>query len=439
MRIVKLLLVILGLSFLGCGCDSSNDVNSIDENILTNPIFKEFNIGFGGSSSFPFVNKEGNNKIWVNGKNLILDDNLADNGYYQNIKDFNGTAFNKLHNYLKKSKFLIYWFTDGWSESWYDINGIQSLMDKGYIPVFQYWYFGDKLINGMPDENKKRLYQEDNIRVAEFLSKLHGLKMLIMEPEFNKQPVLKSEETQHEFASIISNAIDIIKAENPELLISLSMMDIGSRGVSNTATKCGYENCSLGDKYAWEKPQIVFNDLIDKLDFISFHQMMGQFSRDYNNPGGWDTPNPRKFSDEELGIEFLADRISNFSKFLHDKYNKPVFLPYIGITTATWDDANSNNKIEDSEIDYNGWVDRADSVYRKLAKLKPQLKANGLFGFAPMELFDNPRHDYGGYQYFMNNEYHLGIIGSGAKDELSIASYGDLHFKGHILDYIFDP
>ena len=55
-----------------------------------------------------------------------------------------------------------------------------------------------------------------------------------------------------------------------------------------------------------------------------------------------------------------------------------------------------------------------------------------------MALFDNPRQDYGGYQYFNNNEYHLGIVGSSAIDEDDIAPYGDLQFKGEILESIFN-
>jgi len=217
----------------------------------------------------------------------------------------------------------------------------------------------------------------------------------------------------------------------------LSMMDTGSRGVNNTASKCGYDTCALGDNYAWGQPEIVFKDLLEKLDFVAFHQMMGQFSRDYKNLGDWDNPNPRKSTDEELGIDFLAERISNFSKFLHEKYHKPVYLPYITIATATWEDNNSNRQIEDSEIDYYGWVDKARHTYKRLAELRDTLKKNGLFGYAPMALFDNPRHDYGGYQYFMNNEYHLGIIGSSAKDEVDIAPNGDLKFKADILETIY--
>ncbi len=403
-----------------------------------NPIFSEFNVGIGGVSSFPFSSNSGE-KIWVSAKNLLLNDDIGANSYYDDIKEYNVTSFKTLHNYVKESKFIILWLVEGWQESWYNLNDIQELMNAGYIPIFSYWYFGDKLLDGMPDDNKKELYAEDNLRVAQMLSKLNGEKMIIMEPEFNKPTVLESNTTQHQFASILSSAIDIIKKDNPELLFSLSMMDIGSRGVNDTSSKCGYENCSLGDKYAWERSSIVYEDLIDKLDFVSFHQMMGQFSRDYANPGTWDEPNIRAFSDDELGINFLAQRVSNMSKYLYTKYNKPVFVPYIAIATATWNDLDNDNEMDDNEINYYGWEDKANYFYAQLASNRETLKENGMFGFAPMSLFFYFCHDYGGYQYFMQNEYHLGIIGSSAIDEIDIAPYGDLYFKGNILDSIYVP
>ena len=436
MKSLQIILFLAILTFLGCGGGSSSNSS---RTITIDPIFKEFNVGFGGSSSFSFSSsKNEGEKIWVSVKDLLLDDNISHNSYYANIKEFNGSSFSKLQNSLKKSKFITFWFVDGWKESWYNLENIQALMDEGYIPVFSYWYFGDKLINGMPSEQKRDDYAQDNIRVADLLSKLDGKKIIIMEPEFNKQDVIKDEATQHKFASILSKAIDIVKAQNPDdLLVTLSMMDTGSRGVTDTASKCGYENCSLGDNYAWKKPEIVFNDLLDKLDFVSFHQMIAQFSRDHTNPGGWDTPNPRKFTDDEIGIDFLADRVVNLSKFMHEKYHKPVFMPYITVATGTWKDINNNHKIEDNEIDYYGWNQKAERTYKRLNELKIRLRENGLFGYSVMALFDNPRHDYGGYQYFMNNEYHLGLVGSSATDEIDIASYGDLKFKGKILETIF--
>ena len=275
--------------------------------------------------------------------------------------------------------------------------------------------------------------------MARFLSALKGKKILIMEPEFNKSAIVKDVETQEKFSFILSNAIDRIKDKNSkDLLISISIMDKGIRGVNNHHIGCGYENCSLGDKTTWANSETVINGLLEKLDFISFHQMIGSFSRDYENLGSWNQPNPRTYKDDEIGIDYLGTRILNLTTFLHQKYKKPVFMPFISIATATWDDENSNKKIETTEINYNGWEDKATYIYSELQELKPLLKENGLFGFAIMSLFDNPRQDYEGYQYFMNNEYHLGIIGSGAKDEVDIASDGNLYFKGNVLEYLFN-
>ena len=54
-----------------------------------------------------------------------------------------------------------------------------------------------------------------------------------------------------------------------------------------------------------------------------------------------------------------------------------------------------------------------------------------------MMLFDHPQHDYGGYQFFMRNEYHLGIIATSAEDEIDEHLYGDIEPKGRVLRYIF--
>ncbi|GEM_PF-1151698 len=412
--------------------------NSLDNNSTpsNNPLFTQFNVGIGGAGSFPFASSTPNETIWVNSVDLMLDSNIANNNYYKNIKSFDYQKFTSLQQYLKNSKFLVLWLVDGWQESWFDTTKIQSAMDRGVVPVFNYWYFGDKLMDGL-DETKKAKYKEDYARLSTFLNKLNGTKILIMEPEFNKQNITATAQSQHEFASVIGEAIDSIKAKTTNVLFSLAMMDTGSRNLNQTSAECGYANCALGDKYEWGLSEIVYNDLINKLDFISFQQMVGQFSRNPQNAGGWDTPNPIAYSDSQIGIDVLADRINNMAKFLKEKYNKPIFLPYIAIATASWSDTDGDNQIDSTEVIKDGWESKANGVYQKLSTMRETLLANGLFGFAPMELFDNPRHDYNGYQYFMNNEYHLGIIASGAVDVQDIASYGDLKFKGSILDYIY--
>ncbi len=415
----------------------SNSSNTSTPRKDTSPIFSKFNVGFGGSYAYPFTSNEAGKKIWVSSVDLVLNDNIENSDYYSNIKNFDASAFDTLQNSLKNSKFLVYWLVKGWQESWFDVEKIQQAMNAGYIPVFNYWWFGDKLMNGMPDSTKKEEYAKDNQKVANFLKKLNGTKFVIMEPEFNKENILSSESNQHEFASIISSAIDTIKSNTSNTLFSLAMMDTGSRSENKTYAKCGYDNCALGDKYEWGRPSIIYNDLMDKLDFISFQEMIGQFSRDPSNPGDWDNPNPISYSSADIGIDELSTRVANFSQFLKEKYNKPIFLPYIAIATATWNDTNSNNAIDNGEINYSGWEDKANKTYQELSDMKSELLNRGLFGFAPMALFDDPRHDYGGYQYFMQNEYHLGIIKSGAVDGVSIATDGDIVTKGDIVNSLF--
>jgi len=415
---------------------------STTPNLAVNPIvpkklFSKFNIGFGGAYAYPFTSNSGNDKIWVSSVDLVLDNNIENNSYYSNIKNFDATAFDNLQNSLKHSKFLVYWLVKGWDESWFNITKIQKAIDAGYIPVFNYWYFGDRL-DGIPTAQEQSEYTQDNAKVAKFLSKLKGTKLLIMEPEFNKQVIVSSEDRQHKFASIIGSAIDNIKSKTDNILFSLAMMDTGSRGENSTYAKCGFDNCSLGDKYEWGKPSIVYNDLSNKLDFISFQEMVAQFSRNPNNPGDWNNPNPIAYNNADIGIDNLSTRIANFSEYLHKKYKKPVFLPYIAIATATWSDTNSNGSIENSEIDYNGWEDKANSVYQELSNMKTELLNKGLFGFAPMALFDDPQHDVGGYQFFMQNEYHLGIIKSSAVDGVDIAPNGDITPKSNIINSLFN-
>ena len=396
-------------------------------------LFNSFNVGFGGSYAYPFLSNQGEKKIWVSSVELVMQDDIEDNSYYQDIKNFNGDNFSNLQDKLKNSKFLVYWVVKGWNENWFNLEKIQKAMDAGYIPVFSYWYFADELMGGMPNNDKISLYREDTLKFANFLNRLNGKKMVIMEPEFNKNTVLYNDNTQHEFASIIAEAIDTIRAKNADTIFSLSMMDTGSRSIKATYPKCDYENCSLGDKYEWSRPEIVYNDLLPKLDFISFQENIGQFSRNPN-----DIHTPIAYSNDDIGIDFLPSRINNFTKFLNQKYNKPVFLPFITVATATWNDNNEDKSIELSELNYHGWDDKLEETYKNLSQIKDTLKESGLFGYAPMSLFDDPMHDHYGYQFFLNNEYHLGIIGSSSIDAIDNGISGDLIFKNDVLSYIFN-
>ncbi|SFV51682.1 hypothetical protein MNB_SV-6-1274 [hydrothermal vent metagenome] len=413
--------------------------DSIKNETQSIEIFNEFGVGFGGSASFSFSQSDKNQAAWISGKKLIFEEDLTQDSQAKKIDPIDLPKFQKLQSCVKESKYIVYWLTKNWKESWFSISDIQSVIDSGRTPVFVYWYFGDTMSSGMPNQSDKDSYSDDNIRLAKFLGQLHGDMLMIMEPEFNKSWMTDGDNDaneQKEFAQIIKSGISKIKEKNRRIYFSLAMMDTGSRGLDDTRESCGYDNCALGDKRAWAKPFVVYDELSDDLDFISFQEMVGQFSRDPQNPGTWNSPNPKGYENYELGIDILDQRVFNFTKFLHDRYKKPIFLPYIAIATATWDDKNSNDKIEDSEIDKDGWNQKAENFYKNMKNSQDKLKNVGLFGYAAMGLFDNPSHDKGGYQFFMNNEYHLGIVATEASDEDKYAS-GNLVWKGRVLEYLF--
>ena len=409
-----------------------NDTTPID-------IFSTFGLGYGGPSAYQFSNMDDTDSIWMSTVDLALDKNLTENPYYQKIKNFQPEQFNLIQKHLANTKYLIYWLPKGWDESWFSVDQIQLAMNQGLTPIFMYWYFGDKLVNGIPSDEEITAYYEDNQRVTAFMAKLKGQKIVIMEPEFNKQAILETNETQDAFSEMINTAISTIKADtDKELLFSLCMTDTGRRSSNNVDINCGYDNCALGDQNAWSQAKPVYDKVINNLDFISFQQMLGQFSRDPHNPGTLETPIPKAYSEDDLSTELLAQRINNFTKFLHNSYEKPVLMPYMALATATWTDDNDNKSIDDDELDLSGWEYKVEQVYKDLYDMRDMLQENGLFGYAPLSLFDNPSQDKGGYQYFLNNEYHFGIMKTGAVDDIDSAIDGNLIPKGTVLDSIYN-
>jgi len=307
-------------------CNKSNELNlstlilplKLDDSFrysCDSFIYQKSKSGFGDRYAYQFYNN-----IWVSSIDLM------EGNINNSIADYNESAFNYLSKKLKKSRYLMYWITKGWKKNWFDLDKIQSAMDKGKIPVFLYWYFGDELMNGI-DENDVSDYLADVDRLKSFLSNLNGEKIVILEPEFNKENILNNEAQRNLFINAISNAID--KLKNLRVKISLCMMDTGRRD-ENSVDTCGYSNCALGDKSEWSRADSIYNSLLSKLDFISFQEMVAQFSRDPSNPGTWDNPNPISYNDSEIGINYLSKRVEISTSFV-----KISIIINIGITAIS--------------------------------------------------------------------------------------------------------
>jgi hypothetical protein len=413
----KILFFIVILFIIGCGSEENNNTS---QNIITQR-------GTPLRGGYPFY-KTDKNITWIDGLDFLLKDE-----FNYSILDFNKTAFENLHNYIQQNKYFSMWFVKSWFDAgtpsnWYHLDSIQKAMDKGYIPVFLFYYFGDSYNYVMPNDDEISQYYKDTQKFVDYISTLKGKKIVIVEPEFNKNIVLNNQDNADKMAQVYSNAIDIIKTLS-DVEISLCMMDTGNRGVYETFEKCGYKNCALGDKEEWSRSEIIYNQLLNKIDFISFQEMVSQFMRDPSNPGSNDNPNLKVYTADEIGVDFLADRINNFSNFLTNKYHKPVMLAYVSIASGVWNDINGDLKIEDDEFSPNGWDLKIDNFYNNMRNLEANLSKNNLLAYIPMALIDDPVHDINGYQAFNRNEYHLGLVSTSAKDENDTALYGDLKCK----------
>ena len=393
-----------------------------------NALTSSLNVGFGDRYSYNFCPENvSSSPITISTPELLLDDTLHTNPKNLKIKNFNPEQFQNLQHSLSKAKYTIYWLTENWEENWFNVQKIQDTMDAGYIPVFIYWYFGDKLIKKLDEEMAER-YTQNTQKLANFLEQFEGIKLVIMEPEFNKASIINSKANTQRFIKVLENALETLKTQIPNSYYSLCMTDTGNRNATPNK-ESGFESYALSDIDAWASTEAIYYALLPKLDFISFQEMLAPFSRDPHNPGSWKKPNPIHYSDTQLGIDHLSTRILNLSKYLNKTYKKPVFLPYIGIGTVTSRD----------QIATDVWEQKLLIFYKKLSISKKALHKAGLFGYAPMNLFDDPQHDVGGYQYFLENEYHLGIVKSSAIGGKDFYMEGDIKAKSNtsLLAYIF--
>ena len=447
LRIRNVVVLMMLFILMGCGGSTPSDTSStLTTTEVTTPLTTDLTgslqKGIGVDGAYPFANSEDpDNPIWMSSADLLLNEHINTDSRYQSIEKFDGEAFVNLQNRLKESQYIVYWITSYWNESWFDLKGMQALLDKGYVLVFNYWYFADALDGGLPNDEQVQAYYEHNKKVVKYLSQLKGKKLIIMEPEFNKQSVVTNPSTQDQeaFADMLGGAIDTLRAGISDVAFSLSMMDTGVRDASVSYSACGYSPCSKGDLDMWKRSETIYKRLGDRLDFISFSEMLGQFSRDYKKPTKDDgTPNPRSYTNTELGIDDLPERLVNLVNYLQETYEKPVFLSHIALATATWEDANGDDVVQTDEVNASGWQPEVDTFYIELKKRSGDLLEGGLFGLASMKLFDNPQQDINGYQYFLQNEYHLGLVSTSAVDGVDTYLKGDIHFKGTVFEGLFN-
>ena len=424
-----------------------------------NSFFESFHLGIGGRPALPFRAEYSANPIWISMTDIVFGMNWTQKQPLYAIDDGEGDPVVEEFDRLREEmgighvKFLTIWVTRGWQEQWYDLQSLQKALDGGLVLVVNYAFFMDELAKPAARERVRKLageYERSSRRLGLMLGKLQGDILIVMEPEFNKRNILKWQQ----FPELIRrNGIQVVrehaakvkpgrvfffrKPKKRRIFFGIAVTDTGSRDTQSKDRMFGRK--SLGDSRNWRSFHTLLKPLVDDLDFIAFQEMVGSFSRD-----PYRLERVRRYTAEELGMVDIDRRIENFTAWLHRRYHQPVLLSYIALATGTWDDKDKDRTVDAEEVDPLGWVDIVADAYEKISRRYRSYESAGLFGLAPMMLFDNPSHDIGKFQYFDRNEYTLGLIATDAVPGVNSPLGGHWIYKKrkgakrNIVETIFD-
>lgn len=257
----------------------------------------------------------------------------------------------------KKSKSVSsvsIWITAQWQEDWYSVKETQEeIIDKGYIPMFIFYYFADEITPAFVKEHEKE-YFDTLHRFTEYLKKLDGQKIVVLNPEYNMFGVEKLDAMN----DIFLKSFKVLR-EDSQVIVGPCVGDFGN-----------YEK--VNEPKEWVLFDASLNRAAKKADFIAFQEMRAL------------TRN------SESDMLRTPKRAYNISKYLYKKYKKPTLLAYSAISSYGKDGEQIQAEV------YRGFLDY-------LPKMHEESK---LLAFGTFHYFDYPGH----VGYFKEAEEFFGLL-----------------------------
>jgi len=225
-----------------------------------------------------------------------------ENGKWSIECPFNSNSRVPITEFLKENlpnvNAISLWLTRDFQEEWYPVDIINNnFIKQGYIPIFILYYYADGVSNIPYVEAEENNYYAYINKVVNYISKIKGKKLVILEPEFNQYQGAIYEGWNR----IFGKAIEILRKDKTAL-IGLGVGDFGR-----------YEK--VYDIEEWELFKPAIKDVYKFADFISFVEMR---------------LSPR---DSAEGVLKMGERAYNFAKYLYNTYKKPIMIGYIGISS----------------------------------------------------------------------------------------------------------
>lgn len=266
---------------------------------------------------------------------------------------------------------ITMWITKDWEECWYDVDNTQKeLIDKGYTPVFLFYWFADEVSVEFVKKNEKAYFKTMQ-KFLKYLKKLHGKKIVVLNPEYNMAGVGEWDGMN----DIFLKSYEILR-EDPQVIVGPCVGDFGDYSKTNEPNE-------------WKCFDKSLQRSIKKADFIAFQEMRAL------------TKNTKQ------EILNTPKRSLNFAQYLKKTYHKPTMLSYLAISTYGKDGDNI----------------QAD-VYKEYVKLLPLMQEKGdLLLFGTFHYFDYPGH----VGYFNTAEEYFGLLKKDGTPKPSLEYYNKLH------------
>jgi hypothetical protein len=263
------------------------------------------------------------------------------------------------------------WITRGWKEFWYAPQDLQkNFIDKGYTPIFIFYWFGDDISVDYLQKHKQEYFKALK-RFSTYLHKLHGKKIVVLNPEYNMAGVEKYKDMNQIFLQSYA-----ILRENPQTLVGPCVGDFGN-----------YKK--IDEPKEWKLFDPSLNIAAKQADFIAFQEMRAVTR---NSKGD---------------IVRTAARAYHLAKYLHSKYKKPTLLAYAALSSYG-----------------KGGEEVQEKAYQEFVKYLPKMKKDAdLIGFGIFHYFDYPGH----VGYFNAAEEYFGILRKDGSKKPSFYYYNKLH------------
>ncbi|MGF1681406.1 tetratricopeptide repeat protein [Photobacterium minamisatsumaniensis] len=294
--------------------------------------------------------------LWGVGARLLLDKPVGSGQHFAPI-------WKTLSAHALGVRSVTLWITQDSDWHWLRTDLLRGAHANGYIPMINYWFFGDKISPDYVQANRKRYLDEIENKLIPLLRDLPQA-YLILEPEFNKQGI----ETWDGWDPLMLEVIALLRKHVPQVKIGLGLGDWDQPGSTPS--------------YASAQKSI------EASDFVASMLMLASYTERAHSAPDWSA----------------WVRALRLGERLQKRFNKPWMLAYLSIASQP------------------NWEAQQANELHKLHFYLPMLRKLGLFALNWFSFTDEPQQQ----GWFADAEQSFGLLDADYRPKAAFDTYKQL-------------